>query len=85
MKYPNFLIVAALHHDPIWVYFHFWTSADCMNMDQWLVQVKHPLAYTAGTNEYRFRRIIAEIKEHENGKEKVQSGDVRYPERFLET
>jgi hypothetical protein len=85
MKYPNFLLVAARHPDPSWVYIHFWTSIDRVNLDQWLVRLNHPLAYRAGTNEDRFRQIIAEIKENENGKETVQSGDVHYSERFLET
>jgi hypothetical protein len=85
MKYPIFLRVAARHHDPSWVYFHHWTSADRLRMDEWLVTNEHPLAYEAGNNENRFYRIIVEIREHENGREKVQGRDIRYRERFLET
>ena len=45
--------------DWVWVFFHIMTQADRDAFDQWLVDQKHPLAFTGGTQEHRFRTVVA--------------------------
>ena len=44
-----------------WEYFHCTTEAERQEVDQWLVEIQHPLAFRAGTAESRFRAIVAEL------------------------
>ena len=41
--------------------FHNMTSIEQELFDQWLVEIDHPLAQTAGTTEQRFLRLVDSI------------------------
>ena len=43
-----------------WVYFQL-SETERNAFDQMLVNIKHPLAHEAGTNEYRFRTYVKEL------------------------
>lgn len=53
------LNVALRNPDVVWAYHHVLTPHDRKEMDRLLVEIKHPLAYLAGTNESRFRTLHA--------------------------
>lgn len=53
------LNVALRNPDVAWAYHHVLTPHDKAEMDRLLVEIKHPLAYLAGSNESRFRTLHA--------------------------
>ncbi len=44
-----------------WPWFQIGSAKDRDDVDAWLVRIKHPLAYEAGTAEQRFRSIVEEL------------------------
>jgi len=46
-----------------WIWFQTSSKVDRDAVDRWLVSIKHPSAYEAGTAEHRFRHIVRELAE----------------------
>ena len=54
----DFVNDAVRRNDWAWVYFHGMLPRDREAFDAYLVAIKHPLAFEAGTNESRFRAFV---------------------------
>ena len=61
-KTPKIIMESAERGEDIMWLWDFSSKEERDSVDNYLVSISHPLAFEAGTKEYRFRSIVKEIQ-----------------------